>query len=70
MTIKEQKRFIRELIRNVEKDILDKVYDFPSSWDGHELRQYIADQFAACNLGTLTGARKRNYQNTVLVSNL
>ncbi len=48
MTKKEQKRFIKELISNVEKDILKKADQFPEVWDGRELRIFIAEKFNDC----------------------
>jgi hypothetical protein len=45
MTRAEQKRFIRELIGSVQKTLLDNVSKVPAEWDGHEIRQWIADKF-------------------------
>lgn len=69
MTISEQKKFVSDLIESVKSDILNKAYDMPSSWDGIELRQYIADRFAR-ETCAMEGARQRNYRNTIMVSTL
>lgn len=69
MKISRQKRFVRELFASVQKDILDRVYDMPSDWDGIELRQYIADRFARETV-KMEGARLRNYKNTVATTTL
>lgn len=69
MKIIDQKAFARELIGRVQGEIIDNVSNMPSDWDGHEIRQYIADRFAA-QVFKMEGARARNYRNTVLVANL
>jgi len=73
MTKQEQTRFVHELMDNIRARIiadieLDKT---PTNWDGHELRQLIADRVAVAAF-TLKEqkARYREYQNTVLVNNL
>jgi hypothetical protein len=72
MTAAEKKRFIRDLIATVQKDVLAKVPAMPEEWDGHELRQYVADKFdgATSHLIFRGGRRKRDYENEVLVRNL
>jgi hypothetical protein len=45
MTKLEQRRFIRELIATVRADLLRQSVLIPDNWDGHELRQWIADRF-------------------------
>ena len=71
MTHREQKRFIRELCKNVEKSLLDNVKKHPLTWDGHELRRLIAERFKQADFGDgLEGARGRAYRNDVIVNNL
>jgi hypothetical protein len=71
MTKAEKKRFIRELCGNVAKEAQEKVSRMPESWDGIELRQYLADKFAdAVMKGTMSPTRRRAYNNEVIVSNL
>jgi len=45
MTKPEQRRFVRELVANVRADLVKNVKNVPDNWDGHELRQWIADRF-------------------------
>ena len=41
----------------------------PADWDGHELRQLLADKFAEAT-SKLVPHRIRAYKNVVLVNNL
>ena len=66
MTKKEKREFINNLVGSVKKSILEKLSRIPENWDGHELRQYIADKFAE----QTTRVNKRDYQNDVMVNNL
>lgn len=76
MAPSEQRRFIRQLIGNVKKDLIAKVPKIPREWDGIELRQWIADAFTDATCGyskrkELTWKRRfRAYRNEVLVRNL
>lgn len=78
MNVADKKLFIRELIANVQNDVLDAVAKMPDDWDGHELRRYIADKFEDSAItvgrkghyGKPYARRFRDYQNTVLVNNL
>ena len=73
MTRQEQYNFVRELIGNTEAKILARLDRVPEEWDGHELRQYVADQFRESVSRTMTeprSRRMRDYRNTVLVNNL
>ena len=64
MEAEEKKKFVRQLILNVEIDILKKVDKMPEEWDGHELRQYIADQFARCVIGDyMTNKKSRRFKD-------
>jgi hypothetical protein len=69
MTISEQKKFVTDLMNSVRDSILQNAYEFPSDWNGVELRQYIADRMARETM-PMKGARIRNYRNTIAVSNL
>ena len=71
MSRKQQRQFVKELIRNVQADLLSIVDRVPEEWDGHELRQWIADRFDAASF-TLDGmkARKRAYKNAIITLNL
>jgi hypothetical protein len=71
MTKKEQKKFIKELINNVEKDILKKADQFPETWDGRELRIFIAEQFDNCIIKRIMSkSQLKEYKNFVLINNL
>jgi hypothetical protein len=78
MTKAEKETFIRELIGNVQRDILAKVEAMPEEWDGHELRRFIADKFDESAMtvgrkgfyGKPYAKRTRDYRNEVLVRNL
>lgn len=68
-----KKKIIRELIGNVQRDVLAKVPQMPEEWDGIEIRQYLADKFSESSL--MMGRkdllkRLRSYRNEVLVRNL
>ena len=69
MTIAEQRAFIDTLIKRIHGEILFKLGDMPSAWDGVELRQYIADCFdAEAPKPPMQGARSRNYRNEIAIS--
>jgi hypothetical protein len=71
MTKKEQKKFIKDLIKNVKKDILNKSKLFPETWDGNELRLFIAEKFDNCIMqGTMNKNRIKDYKNFILINNL
>ena len=73
MKTSDQVNFIKELSNNVTSELLSDVQagKTPDTWDGVELRKLLADRFArVVFLGTLTGKRKREYNNTVLVNDL
>lgn len=70
-----KRKFVRELVQNVQADILAKVDQMPDDWDGHELRRYVADKFNESaswpTHGKTPYARRRSsYRNTVAVFNL
>ncbi len=78
MTEAQKETFVRELISNVQADILRRIPEMPDEWDGHELRRYIADKFdeSAITVGRKGPygrdyvARTRAYRNEVTVRNL
>lgn len=71
MDTQEQKRIVHELISSVEGGIQATIDagNVPAEWDGHELRQLVAERFARCTF-KMTRTRKTEYNNTVLVNNL
>ena len=69
MTALEKKKFIQQLVSNIEADLVSKIPRMPKEWDGVELRKYIADVFAGCVLsGTMSRGRLKEYNNTILIS--
>lgn len=74
MNNEDQRKFVDELIENVRNDIQNKISKNCNNieeWDGKELRQYIAEKFADVVIkGTLTGKRKKEYNNTILIYNM
>lgn len=71
MTRQQQYKFVRELIGNVQATVLAKLAHIPEEWDGHELRQYIAEAFEL-QAQTIDprSKRMRDYKNAVLIHNL
>lgn len=69
MTRDEQKEFILDLCRSVHRSIESSIEKgrIPAEWDGHELRQYIADKFAE-QTTKLDRRRMREYRNHVAVT--
>lgn len=49
---------------------LDVNEDKIKEWDGHELRQYVADYFESCTHPKMSAPRKRAYNNTVRITTL
>lgn len=67
MTPEDQRTFIGDLILAVRSKIINA--DIPPEWDGIELRQYIADQFAD-QVADMPRYRRREYRNTIITRNL
>ena len=69
----EQVRLIKELIANVQDDILKESIKYPENWDGVELRWRIADVFSQVvfgDIGKRKGKRYLDYKNTVYTTPL
>ncbi len=71
MTRQDQKRIVKELVTDVSNKVLTLIADgnIPDSWDGHELREYVAEQFNQ-RRGNLNRSRKESYNNTILTKGL
>lgn len=65
----EKIEFIRDLTKSVTDGIIEKIDQIPAGWDGHELRQLLADKFDG-QRSLISRGRKRDYKNTVAVNNL
>jgi hypothetical protein len=73
MTKREKIKFVRDLMGSIQKLVISKVDAMPEEWDGHQLRQYIADKTAEQAQSLyLRNDRKalKSYKNEVLVRNL
>lgn len=75
MTSDEKQYFVVDLLDSVQKEILLKIarHEIPDEWDGHELREYIAEKFADCRSGLMQEPRSRRlrtYKKDVRTRNL
>ena len=71
MTRNEQVIFVTELTDRVLESVVAMIRQgmVPIEWDGFELRELLADKFAA-KRANMDKRRKKEYENTVLVNNL
>jgi hypothetical protein len=72
----EQKQFVKDLAKTA-KDVAKKIIEnidngkIPADWDGHELRQLLADNFTSMVLAIkMDRKQRREYNNIVAVNNL
>ncbi len=68
-----QVTFAESLIESIRREVTRNILQgkIPEAWDGIELRQYLADKFTDSTFpDLLKGKRKRNYKNTLIVSNI
>ena len=73
MTYTEQTELIKELIANVQDDILKESIKYPETWNGVELRWRIADVFSQVvfgDIGKRKGTRYLDYKNLVYTTPL
>jgi hypothetical protein len=71
MTKREQRRFIRDLLMNIQRDIRDAIRTngIPRLWDGIELREYIAEKADRSRATrALVGQRAQTYRNLITIS--
>jgi len=66
MEIHQQRALVKELISNLEREVLSKLDRCPEGWGGRELRKLIHDTAEY----TLEGQRLKDYRNECLISNL
>lgn len=67
----DKKKFARNLTASVRDQFLAAVKsgEVPENWDGHEIRQWLADKFAAeVFRDVMKGRRLRDYKNTICTS--
>ncbi len=69
-TVSEKRQFISDLIQSVRDEILSTVSKMPTDWDGHELRQLIADKFRNQASRRITGKRLKEFRNEVATRNI
>jgi hypothetical protein len=73
MTYEEQTKLIKELVSNVQNDILKESIHYPAKWDGIELRWRIVDVFSQVvfsEFGKRKGTRYNEYKNDRIIYNL
>lgn len=75
MTKDEKILFIAKLTGSICNELTAKVRDgrIPENWDGHELRELLAEKFAAETSDELKNKRSpryKAYRNSVLTRNL
>jgi hypothetical protein len=64
-----QLRILEELLESVGRSLRRDMYRIPADWDGHEIRQWVADRFAG-SAGSMSGSRLATYRNDCLVKAL
>lgn len=71
MTRHEQFEFVESLMDSMQAAILIRILNdsIPAEWDGIELRQYIADKFAA-QIVKMEPKRMKRYRNDFTVMSL
>ena len=64
MNLREKRAFVRSLANSVRDAILARADAMPDEWDGHELRQFLADEFEReKSPRVMSGRRLRAYRN-------
>lgn len=72
MNNQEKKQFVKSILSSLQEAVTKKINDMPEEWDGHEIRKFIADYYD-CHYtitSAMIGKRKKDYDNTLTVSNL
>lgn len=71
MTKEEQIRFITELTHSVRDELITEVEmdNVPDTWDGFELRQWLADKFKN-STRPMGHQRRAEFNNYILIHNL
>ena len=67
--------FVVDFMSSIQKEVLQNIASgrIPAEWDGHQLREYLADKFAWERTELMKRPRsrmRREYKNAVLVRNL
>lgn len=74
LTREEQIGLVQDLMSSITSGVIAKINEgkIPESWDGHELRYYLADIFDSERTSLMKHNRKRrkNYHSDVYMNNL
>ena len=73
MNAKERTILIDAIFENMRLHVQNKTLFMPDNWDGHEFREYIADQFDFERTRVMRDKRSkryRDYKNTINVTPL
>lgn len=70
-----KRKFLRDLLGNIAKDLIAQVDRMPSEWDGHELRELIAmdamyERGALAKIGPRREAFERVVRDRIRAGNL
>jgi hypothetical protein len=70
-----QQRFVRSLCNSIRDELIQKIKDkkVPMEWNGHELRELLAEKFNFERTSTMQEKRSKrvkDYHNTRIVNNL
>ncbi|MDR4466396.1 MAG: hypothetical protein MRJ66_19260 [Nitrospira sp.] len=71
MTKRDQRQFVSDLLRSIRHDIHAAINQdrIPLSWDGIELREYIADKAQRSRAHrVLVGQRACDYRNHITIN--
>ena len=70
MNRQEQKEFVESICESLKNSLLKKVADVPENWDGIALRRRVGDYYESHykEVGTLSGARKKDYKNELSIN--
>lgn len=67
----DQRRIVREMLKELRRTMEASLPFVPEDWDGRELRQLLADAAAEFVIkGTMDPRRTREYRNACMVDNL
>lgn len=66
MTLDERKTFINSLCNSIRDDMLSKAPRIPETWDGFELRTWIADNYnERAGRARMSRGRKKAYLSDI-----
>ncbi len=67
MTKAQQKKFVKDLLKDTTQALMNHAEHWPGGWDGVELRELVADKFQQVRDSTFDkrGRRGREYREAV-----